>query len=1010
VWLCEDDAVDFDLTRLGDREFEHLSQALALQVLGPGVSVFGEGPDGGREATFEGRMRFPEPGEPWDGYGVVQAKFKRRLVGGRADTDAFLRAVTAELDRWANPASNRVKKGRMPQYVLFTTNMVLSAVPASGGVDRAEALIASYAGRLGLKGWRVWHHDQLCRLLDLHPEVRRTYAALIIPSDVLARLEELLGGTPAAVGQRLAVHAAKELTAQQWVRLGEAGHPTNEKLRLGEVAIDLPATLDPVRSRELSLLTEPTIELGAGEAIGSLDRRAGEVPGVVAYLIGRGDTVFRPSCKPTTNPRLVVVGGPGQGKSTLGQLLCQVYRVALLADRPEESMGPDAAQVLRSTRSQLARLGIPIPAARRWPLQVRLSAYGDAIAGHPDVSLLRFLAEQVSRRTPERVTATDLVSWLQAWPWLLVLDGLDEVAAPTVRETLLQQVSDFLTDAAAADADLMVVATTRPQGYAWEFSPAFYDHLQLRPLERREALGYARRLAAVRHAGDPDLEAQVVARVANAAEDPITARLLRSPLQVTIMSFLLERRVRVPQDRHGLFDAYYQTIYDREAAKPGPVGLLLDQQRSNVNLLHEQVGLLLQIRAERGGDAEALLPRQDLHDLARQRLREEGHADLDAERLAAQLVAAATRRLVLLVPLTADAVGFEVRSLQEFMAARALLRGDSTLVLERLRRLAPSAHWRNTWLLAAGRAFTHHEHLRDPIVTLLEDVDTDSLLAMLVAPGAQLAMDVLDDDIAAQAPRYRRLFAKRTLELLDHPPEVATSRLGHTLRGVCEAHPPTRLMVDNAIDRALGSKGPLSVAALMVLVQWEEGTGGLAASARQRLHQFIHALDQHQRRVLAPLAELYPRSPLQALAAVDPLPKPRSGRLGDRVRRHVHTADLAADSKRQLELLFERLKRVRLRRQAADSALYDVVYDDGPPPDEGDALADPTVQDVIVTAAGELVLRDWQTAGVLRGVLSDWVARRPAGEDLSASLEPDHSWLQSTPHPLVQGARCGKSS
>jgi hypothetical protein len=540
--------------------------------------------------------------------------------------------------------------------------------------------------------------------------------------------------------------------------------------------------------------------------------------------------VFRPSCKPATNPRLVVVGGPGQGKSTLGQLLCQVYRVALLADRPEESMGPDAAQVLRSTRSQLARLGVPMPAARRWPLQVSLSAYGDTIAGHPDVSLLRFLAEQVSRRTPERVTASDLVSWLQAWPWLLVLDGLDEVAAPTVRETLLQQVSDFLTDAAAADADLMVVATTRPQGYAWEFSPAYYDHLKLRQLERREALGYARRLAAVRHAGDPDLEAQVVARVANAAEDPITARLLRSPLQVTIMSILLERRVRVPQDRHGLFDAYYQTIYDREAAKPGPVGLLLDQQRSNVNLLHEQVGLLLQIRAERGGDAEALLPRQDLQDLAHQRLREEGHADINAERLAAQLVAAATKRLVLLVPLTADAVGFEVRSLQEFMAARALLRGDSTLVLERLRRLAPSAHWRNTWLLAAGRAFTHHEHLRDPIVTLLEEVDTDSLLAMLVAPGAQLAMDVLDDDIAAQAPRYRLLFAKRALELLDHPPEAATSRLGHTLRRVCEAHPPTRLMVDNAIDRALASKGPLSVAALMVLAQWEEGTGGLAAS------------------------------------------------------------------------------------------------------------------------------------------------------------------------------------
>jgi hypothetical protein len=840
--------MDFDLTRLGDREFEHLSQALALQVLGPGISVFGDGPDGGREATFEGRVRFPEPGEPWDGYGVVQAKFKRRLVGGRGDTDVLLRSVAAELDKWADPGSNRVKKGRVPQYVLFTTNVALSPMPGRGGADRVEALIASYAERLGLKGWRVWHYDQLCSLLDLHPDIRRTYAALITPSDVLSRLQELLGGTPATVGGRLAVHAAKELTAQQWVRLGQAGHPTNEKLALSEVAVDLPA---------VSFWADPSGGVG--------------VAGVVKYLIGRGDTVLRPSRTPMVNPRVAIVGGPGQGKSTLGQLLCQFFRAALVAERPEGSVGPEAAHVLRSVQSQLSLLNIPIPACRRWPLQVSLSAYGDAIAGDSDVSLLRFLAEQVSRRTPDRVPAGELRSWLGAWPWLLVLDGLDEVAAPSVRESMLQHVSDFLTDAADADADLMVVATTRPQSYTKEFP--HFEHFELQPLDSPQALRYARRLAAVRHAGDPDLEAQVVVRVAQAAEDPITARLLRTPLQVTIMSILLERRVRVPQDRHGLFDAYYQTIYDREAAKPGPLGLLLEEQRSNVNLLHEQVGLLLQVRAERGGDAEALLPRQDLHDLARLRLCEEGHADTDAETLATRLVDAATSRLVLLVPLTADAVGFEVRSLQEFMAARALLRGDSTAVLERLRRLAPSAHWRNTWLLAAGRAFTHHEHLRDPIVTLLEDVDTDSLLTMLVAPGAQLAIDILNDDIAAQAPRYRLLFAKRTLELLDHPPDAAIAQLGHTLRGVCETHPQTRLMVENAVDRALATKGPSSVAAVMVLAQWEQATGGLATSARQRLHRLVHGLDQHQRRVLAPLAEMYPRSPLQALASVDPLPR-----------------------------------------------------------------------------------------------------------------------------------------
>jgi hypothetical protein len=238
-----------------------------------------------------------------------------------------------------------------------------------------------------------------------------------------------------------------------------------------------------------------------------------------------------------------------------------------------------------------------------------------------------------------------------------------------------------------------------------------------------------------------------------------------------------------------------------------------------------------------------------------------------------------------------------------------------------------------------------------------------------------------DDDIAAQAPRYRHLFAKRALELLDFAPDADAHRLADVLQEVCETHPPTRLMVGNAIDRPLATKGPTSVAAVAVLARWEQGTGGLAASARQRLNHLVHVLDQHQRRMLVPLAFLYPDGPLQALAAVDPVPKAKPGRLADRVRRHVHTGGLAADSKQRAELLLERLARVRLVLQEQRPALYDVVYDDGPPGDAG-ALDDPAVQDLIVTAAGELAMRDWQTAGMLRGVLANWVARQLAGDRL----------------------------
>ncbi|UUU30375.1 hypothetical protein JIX56_10950 [Streptomyces sp. CA-210063] len=61
--------MDYNLSGLSTREFEHVSQALAQEILGSGVSAFGDGKDGGREATFEGRVPYPSELEAWDGYG-----------------------------------------------------------------------------------------------------------------------------------------------------------------------------------------------------------------------------------------------------------------------------------------------------------------------------------------------------------------------------------------------------------------------------------------------------------------------------------------------------------------------------------------------------------------------------------------------------------------------------------------------------------------------------------------------------------------------------------------------------------------------------------------------------------------------------------------------------------------------------------------------------------------------------------------------------------------------------
>jgi hypothetical protein len=51
---------DYNLSGLTTQAFEQMIQALTVSVFGPNVVIFGDGPDGGREATFE-KVPYPDP-------------------------------------------------------------------------------------------------------------------------------------------------------------------------------------------------------------------------------------------------------------------------------------------------------------------------------------------------------------------------------------------------------------------------------------------------------------------------------------------------------------------------------------------------------------------------------------------------------------------------------------------------------------------------------------------------------------------------------------------------------------------------------------------------------------------------------------------------------------------------------------------------------------------------------------------------------------------------------------
>lgn len=236
-----------DLTRLGPDAFEQLVLALAVRILGPGITAFGDGPDGGREASFSGRQQYPNAADPWDGYGVLQAKYKDQLFGSRSDATWFLGQVKDELDDWANPDKRRVSEGQRPEYLIFATNVPLTAVPARGGRDKADELIEKYRDALGLKGWDVWDGNQIKTYLNAYPYVKRPFTALITPSDALAEQAVMLGVA-------LETRGAEEATG----RLARLRERTVALPAIARPAVELVLAENPADTEQiLSAVTDP---------------------------------------------------------------------------------------------------------------------------------------------------------------------------------------------------------------------------------------------------------------------------------------------------------------------------------------------------------------------------------------------------------------------------------------------------------------------------------------------------------------------------------------------------------------------------------------------------------------------------------------------------------------------------------------------------------------------------------------------------------------------------------
>lgn len=759
--------------------FEQLIRALALKIFGHGVTVFGNGPDGGREATFNGRVPFPVPGDGcWAGYGVIQAKFKEKPETTQKDQAWALSQLKAEL----NSFINKRKKLPKPEYYVYCTNVELSSA-AGGGKDQADKILKD--SPLNLKDFRVWDANQIKAHIDGQEEIRKRFAQFLTTGDLLVELLNTNDQQKKRIPKILESYLDRELRGEKLAKLDQAGDRAETALPVARIFIDLPITLSRAPQ------TRPEQK---AEANGRTAR-----PGILAKLLHASNCKLDPTSLSEAESNLIdassdripstfiLVGGPGSGKSTITQCLAQVNRAALLSRIPESKLIQQTREIISNLRRRLEEEGLAWPITPRYPLRIDLNRFAKKLAEGKSASLTHYLAEQIAGDV--KFGCEDLLQTLETLPFIAIFDGLDEVPVTSNRDKVLETISNFLADARRQNCDLLVVATTRPQGYQGEFRDQQALLCYFDPLPRAKALSYTKLYAETRFgANDPNRARQLTESMEAASKNTLIEPLLVSPLQVTFMVTILAAQGEPSEGRWHLFKSYYDTIYSRELQKSVPsFQVILQSHRTLIDLLHFEIGFLLQLAGETDGKSGASLRLGYFKLLVEKKLKEKGISGSERQELVESICGAALERLVFLTARTADELSFEVRSLQEFMASQCLMTGPDSLREARLRETATSPYWRNVWLFAAGQCFgdAQLQHLSATVRLICADLNiSDNRIISITETGSWLALDLLEGRIPATDRIATKYFFSLALPLLktaiddeEFPLDVRLSRL-----------------------------------------------------------------------------------------------------------------------------------------------------------------------------------------------------------------------------------------
>ena len=477
--------------------------------------------------------------------------------------------------------------------------------------------------------------DDCCAPLEKMEKEREEYRSMLAAS-----LEYMdLGGISPRVGSRIV------------------------KIRMNDLFVPLHAIESSVISEVIS---EEKMESEAAEENGASEQASVEIPNRSTRPVD-----FR---KALQSPKLVVLGDPGSGKTTLGRFIAH----ALAAQTDDE--------ILRAAQDRI-------------PILTKAAEFAEALRIENDVSFMDFIVTKSTYRFG--TLFSEAIKYGKAW---IVIDGLDEIADQQLRVIAARHIERFVSEF----SDNRFLITSRIVGYRQNRLGAEFSHVTLAEFDETQSREFLkqwyRAIEAETQQGTSEekIKEQVEELWKSISEKAGILKLSANPLLLTIIALVNFRGTQLPSRRVELYQIATETLIENWPLKQR--GLKLDSYE--IKLILEPVAFHMFER-----ESGTYISEHELRPLIEMQVGElHGVTAFEARQMSRELLETIEQHTGFFVEKGVDrfsrrVYGFLHQTFGEYLAARHLASKWAEGTLQ-LANFVHQSRWREVLLLMAGEVGT----------------------------------------------------------------------------------------------------------------------------------------------------------------------------------------------------------------------------------------------------------------------------------------------------------------